>query len=161
MSAAAPLDADIAARLAEIGLHQPDPENPLHRRLVAALTRTRGATWGNQLVALKFEFNWEQLEAGRVFARSKVDYEHFIDKETVRLRATPDERGKVPTRAEAEQIARASDRAYELQLQFLLAEKREQGMRKMLDTLSSALENHRTDRADQRAADVEHGRSAT
>jgi hypothetical protein len=47
---------------------------------------------------------------------------------------------------------------YTLRLEFLIAEKREQAMRKFLDTLTAALENHRTDRADQRAADVGHAR---
>lgn len=156
-----PLTPDIVAGLRAIGLHQPNPTDPLHVRLVDALRRTRGASWGNQLVALKFEFNWEHVEAGRLFAQAKVDYEHHIDIETVRLQATAQPNGKFLTRAAAEQVARASDQAYQLQLQFLLAEKREQSMRKFLDTLSSALDNHRTDRADQRATDLEHGRSGT
>lgn len=161
MTDAPPLEADVLAGLQQIGLHHPDPDDPLHRRLVDALRRTRGATWGNQLVALKFEFNWAHVDAGRVYAKAKVDYEHLIDAETVRLQATTPPAGKAYSRAQAEQIARASDQAYQLQLKFLLAEKREQSMRKFLDTLQSALDNHRTDRADWRAADVEHGRSAT
>lgn len=158
----AALEPDISDGLRRIGLHQPDPKNALHVRLVDALRRTRGATWGNQVVAMKFEFNWEHVEAGREYAQSKVDYEHFIDVETVRLTATEKTpSGKPIPRTTAEQMARASDQAYQLQLQYLLAEKREQSMRKFLDTLSSALDNHRTDRADQRATDLELGRSGT
>lgn len=161
MSDAAPLPEDIMAGLRNIGLHYPDPKNPLHRRLVDALHRTRGATWGTQLVALQFEFNWEHVEAGREFAQAKTDYEHRIDVETVRLMANPVAGSKPMSRAQAEQTARAQDATYQLQLTYLLAEKREQSMRKFLDTLKNALENHRTDRADWRAADSEHGRSAT
>lgn len=161
MTEAPPLEADIIEGLKQIGLHRPDPQDPLHIRLVAALRRTRNATWGNQLVALKFEFNWAHVEAGKEYAQAKVDYEHLIDAETVRLQASPTATGKTLTRAVAEQMARATDQAYELQLKFLLAEKREQSMRKFLDTLQSALDNHRTDRADWRAADVEHGRTGT
>jgi hypothetical protein len=153
------LEPDVVSRLQDIGLHAPDPTNPLHVRLVDALRRTRGASVGNQLVAMKFEFNWELNDAGAVFAKAKADYEHHIDVETVRLRATLMPGGKALSRLEAEQIARSGDSAYGMQLAFLLAEQRERSMRKFLDTLSSALELHRTDRADQRAADVEHGRS--
>lgn len=155
----AELAPDIAVRLKEIGLHQPDPTDPLHVRLVNALARTRGATLGNQLVAVKFEFNWELKDAGERFATAKAAYEHYLDVETVRLRATTTVGVKQLSRLEAEQIARAGDWAYELQ--FLLAEQRERAMRKFLDTLSSALDNHRTDRADLRASDTEHARSAT
>lgn len=155
------LEPDVREGLRGIGLHHPDPNDTLHVRLVDALRRTRGNSLGNQLVALKFEFNWEHVAAGKVFAQAKTDYEHHIDTESVRIRATTKVDGKSVSRAEAEQIARASDRAYELQLKFLLAEKREQSMRKFLDTLSSSLDNHRTDRADQRAGDVEHRRSGT
>jgi len=155
------LPPDIQARLRDIGLHYPDPKDPLHRRLVDALMRTRGSSWGNQLVALKFEFNWEHVEAGKEFAQAKTDYEHRIDVETVRLQASTVPGGRPMSRAQAEQNARAQQPTYELQLKFLLAEKREQSMRKFLDTLSSALDNHRTDRADQRATDLEHGRSGT
>ncbi len=158
MTEPAPLPADILERLRSIGLHQPDPGEQLHRRLVDALYRTRGASLGNQLVALKFEFNWALNEAGPAYAKAKADYEHFVDAETVRLRATW-EGPKALSRLEAEQMARASSQGYQLQLAYLLAEQRERSMRKFLDTLSSALDNHRTDRADQRAADIEHGRT--
>lgn len=156
-----PLDADILEALQQIGLHNPDPADPLHVRLVNALIRTRGAVWGDQLVALKFEFNWAQYQAGREFVQAKVDYEHHLDSETVRLMGTPNEAGKFPTRAVAEQTVRATSTAYDLQLAFLFAEKREQSLRKFLDTLQHALDNHRTNRADWRAGDTEHTRSGT
>ncbi len=139
--------------LRDIGLAEPDLTVPLHAKLVETLHRLGpGATFGQRVVAMRWDFNWELEDAGRVFAKAKTDFEAFIDKETVRLRATGD---KV-TRAEAEQIARASDRAYELKLAYLMAEQRERSMRKFLDTLEAALDNHRTDRADQRAGDRGH-----
>jgi hypothetical protein len=94
-------------------------------------------------------FNWALRDAGAEFGQAKADYERYVDVETVRIRT---EREKV-TRAEAEQIARATDEAYALHVTYLLAEQRERAMRKFLDTLEAALDNHRTDRADQRAGD--------
>ncbi|ALX66827.1 hypothetical protein [Microbacterium sp. XT11] len=142
----------VAAILRDIiGLDQVDEENPLHRQLADAITNAGpGASFGARVVALRYVFNWQLLDAGQAFAKAKAAYERYIDVETVRLRATGE---KPPSRAEAEQIARASDRAYELHLAYLVAEQRERAMRNFLQTLESALDNHRTDRADQRAAD--------
>lgn len=139
--------------LRDIGIDQPDMGVPLHARLVGTVRRLGpGASFGARLAAVRFDFNWELEDAGRVFAKAKTDFETFIDRETVRLRASAEKM----SRAEAEQIARASDRAYELKLQFLLAEQRERAMRNFLLTIQSALDNHRTDRADARAADNAH-----
>lgn len=142
------LEPDVLGALHDIGLSRPDPADPLHVRLVQAARRTRGGSQGARLVAFQFEFNWELKDAGTVFAKAKTDYEHFIDVEAVKMRASGD---KV-SRIEAEQIARASDDAYQLKLRYLIAEQRERAMRKFLETLHSAFENHRTDRADDRAA---------
>lgn len=144
--------------LADIGLDRPDLTVPLHAKLVATLHRLGpGASFGTRLTAIRFDFNWELEEAGRVFAKAKTDFEHYVDTETIRLRA----KAEKMSRAESEQVARASDRAYELKLQFLLAEQRERAMRNFLATIQSALDNHRTDRADARAADGEHQRSGS
>lgn len=161
-SEAAPLPPDIMEGLRSIGIHQPSREDALHVRLVDALMRTRGATLGNQLTAMRFEFNQELRVAGPKFAEAKVEYEHYIDVETIRLRAVEKgPTGKPLTRIEAEQMARASDRGYQLYLAYLVAEQHERSIRKFLDTFAAAQDNHRTDRADQRAADSEHARSAT
>ncbi|WP_382307344.1 hypothetical protein [Herbiconiux sp. UC225_62] len=136
-----------------IGLDEPDLEVPLHAKLVATLHRLGPtATKGQRLTALRFDFAWELEEAGRVFARAKTDYEAYIDRRTVRLRAE----GEKVTRAEAEQIARAEERAYELKLQFLMAEQRERAMRNFLSTIQSAQDDARTDRADARAGNTAH-----
>lgn len=135
-----------------IGLEQVDESDPLHVRLADAIvTAGPSASFGARVVAVRWVFNWALRDAGAEYGQAKADYERYIDRETVRLRAAEADR-KV-TRAEAEQIARATDRAYELHLAYLLAEQRERAMRKFLDTLDAALDNHRTDRADQRAVD--------
>ena len=36
------LDADVAEVLAEVGVFEPDPQNEVHQKLVAAIRRTRG-----------------------------------------------------------------------------------------------------------------------
>lgn len=140
-----------------IGLQDPDLEVPLHARLVATLHRLGpGATSGQRLVALRFDFAWELEEAGRVFAKAKTDYEHFVAKTKAALMLGD---GFSGTKAEA--IATGDDKAYELKLTYLLAEQRERAMRNFLGTIQSAQDNHRTDRADARAADTEHTRSGT
>lgn len=141
----APLEADVLSRLAAIGLTQPDPEDPLHFALVAALRRTQGHSWGAQIVAMTFEFNWAHKAAGDRFARAKVEHERLLAVETVRLRAT-----EGVTLAEATRRVEATDKAYELRLAVLLGEQQERSLRNFLKTLESALDNHRTDRADDR-----------
>jgi hypothetical protein len=155
---AEPLPPHVLALLRDaIGLHNPDPRDPLHVRLVNTVLRMQRAPLGQVLVALKFEFNWEHVQAGKDYAQMKADLEHLMDRETVALRVVPSKiTGKLPSRVEAEQIVRASDAYYQLNLRYLLAEKREQSMRKFLETLSSALDNHRTDRADWRSSDQAH-----
>jgi hypothetical protein len=136
-----------------IGLDEPDLEVPLHAKLINTLHRLGpAATKGQRLTALRFDFAWELEEAGRVFARAKTDYEAYVDRKTVKLRAE----GEKITRAEAEQIARADDRAYELKLTYLMAEQRERAMRNFLSTIQSAQDDARTDRADARAGNLAH-----
>jgi hypothetical protein len=142
------LDPRVADVLHSVGIHQPSKDDPLHVALVSAIWRTLGGSYGAQLIAMRFEVAQMLRDAGTDFARAKTDYEHFVDKETVRLVSGPE---KV-TRALAEQMARASDQGYTRQLAALVAEKREQWLRKLLDTFAAAADNHRTDRADERAA---------
>lgn len=150
MSDPAPLPEWLLSVLRDIGMDGPDPENPLHVKLVNTLARLGvGASFGDRISAMRFVFNWELDEAGRIYAKAKTDYEVYIDRETVKQRAKDDK----TSRAEAEQIARATDRAYELKLQYLMGEQRERSMRNFLSTLESALDNHRTNRADMRAGD--------
>jgi hypothetical protein len=134
---------------ATLGLGAPDLDNPLHRKLYDTVIQAgTGATLGQRVVALRYVFNWELLDAGRTFAKAKADYERAFAKAKVLALAEP----KMSV-AKAEAIAEANDEIYELKLAYLLAEQRERAMRKFLDTLDAALENHRTDRADLRAGD--------
>lgn len=135
-----------------IGLENPDLTVPLHRRLVEALHDLGpGATLGQRVVAMRWVFNWELRDAGAEFARAKAAYEHYMDRRMVTLLAEP----KMSV-AKAQVIASGDDEAYRLKLTYLLAEQTERAMRKFLETLDAALENHRTDRADQRAGDRAH-----
>lgn len=150
----APAYAD-ALRL--IGIVEADSSDPIHRRLVEALRPVVNGSDGAKLTAMRYVFAWELRDAGAAFATAKAEHAVHLDRETVRLRATPSPvSGKVPTRAEAEQIVRASDEAYTLHVRFLLAEQTERFCRRMLDAIDGAFENHRTDRADARKADFAH-----
>lgn len=152
MSAVEPIPPALLDVLRDIGMDNPDPAVPLHAKLVETLRRLGpGATFGQRIVALRFDFNWELLDAGRVFAKAKTDYEHYIDKAAVRFRVEGEKSGEMAVRR-----ANATDEAYRLLLEYRLAEQRERAMRKFLETLEAALDNHRTDRADTRAADRAH-----
>lgn len=142
------LDPRVTFVLRSVGIHQPSREDPLHVALVDAVWRTLGGSYGAQLIAMRFEVAQALRQAGADYAKAKTTYDHFIDRETVKAVAGAD---KV-SRALAEQMARASDEGYRLQLAALVAEKHEQWLRKLLDTFAAAADNHRTDRADERAA---------
>ena len=143
--------------LRDVGVAAPDPENPLHVTLVNTLHRLgASATFGQRIVAMRWDFNWELAEAGREFAKAKADYERLFAKRKVSSLAEP----KMSV-AKAEAIAEADDEVYGRKLTYLLAEQRERAMRKFLDTLEAALDNHRTDRADWRAGDRAHADGIT
>lgn len=142
------LDPRIQRVLASVGIHRPDRTDPLHVALVNAVGRTLGGSYGAQLIAMRFEVAQFLREAGERYATSKAKYEHHIARVTVEEVAA-----HKTSRALAQQMAEASDDGHRLLLELLVAEKREQWLRKLLDTFAAAGDNHRTDRADQRAAD--------
>lgn len=134
-----------------VGLRALDMTDPLHVDIARSVYELgSGATDGAVLQRIRWHFAWHLKDAGASYATSKLDYESFIDRETVKLRATGE---KPPSRAEAEQIARADDQAHTKHLAYLLAEQRERAMRKMLDAVESAIDLWRTQRADERAGD--------
>jgi len=143
------LSPEIVERLRDIGLDAPDPNDQLHRKLVATLRRTQGLSLGAQIVAMKFDFNWELRSAGEVFARSKTDYEHHIDKTKAALMLGDGHSG-----VKADAIANGSDEAYRLLLNYRLAEQRERALRKFLDTLDNRVEVWRSENANERRADA-------
>jgi hypothetical protein len=142
------LDPRIAHVLRTVGIHHPSREDALHVALVDAVFRTLGKSYGAQLVAMRFEVAQALRQAGEDYAKAKHQTERILARETVRLVAGPD---KV-TRALAQQMAEASDEYDTARLNELVQEKREQWLRKLLDTFAAAMDNHRTDRADDRAA---------
>jgi hypothetical protein len=143
-----PLTPEILDRLRDIGLDSPSPADPLHVRLVATLRRMRGASFGSQIVAMKFDFNWELRKAGEEFATFKTDYEHYMDKTKAALMLGDGHSG-----VKAEAIAGGSDEAYSLLLKYRLAEQRERAMRKFLETLENKVEVWRSENANERRAD--------
>lgn len=142
------LDPAIVERLRDIGLENPDPNDALHRRLVATLQRVRGGSFGAQIVAMKFDFNWELRAAGEEFATAKTDYEFHIAKTEAALMLGDGHSG-----VKAKAIANGSDEAYTLLLKYRLAEQRERALRKFLDTLDNRVEVWRSENANERRAD--------
>lgn len=133
-----------------VGLAEPSADDPLHRALWRAIADVGpGATYGQRIVALRWVFNWQLTLAGAEFAAAKADYERHIDKTKMRLFADDPKLSD----AKATVMANGQDESYRLKLAYLLAEQYERAMRKFLDTLAAALDNHRTDRADMRGGD--------
>ncbi len=149
-----PLPPDILERLQDIGLSNPDPTDPFHQKLVATLFRVRGASFAVQVLAMKFDFNWELKAAGEVFATAKTNYEHHIDKTKAALMLGDGHSG-----VKADAIANGSDEAYTLLLKYRLAEQRERAMRKFLDTLENRVEVWRSENANERRADAFHAQT--
>lgn len=135
-----------------VGLGEPDLTDPLHRSLFDAIVDLgQHASMGMRIVALRYVFNWELASAGSKYAKAKAAYEKRLTRRKVELLAEP----KMSV-AKAEIIAEGDDEIYRLKLEYLVAEQWERAMRNFLQTLNSALENHRTDRADMRAGDRAH-----
>lgn len=149
--------------LSLVGLRSLDMSDVLHMDLAKGVYELgAGAPDGQVLQRLRWHFAWHLRDAGELYATARADHDHLIDRTTVRLRAESAKGGgKALSRAEAEQIARADDATYQAHLRLLLAEQRERSMRKFLDAVDSAIELHRTDRADQRKADFHHAQGMT
>lgn len=149
----------VQARLLTLtGLRTLDMADALHADLARAVYELgAGASDGVVLQRLRWHFAWHLRDAGERFAKSKADFEHLVDRRTVRLRAESAKDGaRAMSRAEAEQIARSEDATYTAHLGLLMAEQSERFMRKSLDAIDSAIELFRTAQANERAADRQH-----
>lgn len=145
----------VLVSLRSIGLMNPDPDDELHVELVnAVIDLGPAAAQGNVLTAMRWRINWAQKDAGMVFAKAKVDYEHQIASVTTKAIAEGAAKGERVSVAFAGKLAEVE--AYEAKLRYLIAEKREQSLRKMLDTIETQVDVWRTGRADERAADRGH-----
>lgn len=142
----------VAATLRDVIGLQVDPADELHQKLAATIANLGpGATYGQRIVALRFDFVWELRDAGKTYGTAKADYENAVAVKVVEIteKAALDDKRISLGLAQA----MAERDAYELKLTYLVAEQRERAMRKFLDALNAALDNHRTDRADSRAVD--------
>lgn len=154
-----PLPEHILTRVrALVGLDRPNQNDALHVRLVNTVVRTWAMSPGQQLSAVRFDFNWCLLEAGKRKSTLKADYDRLVDRETTRMVAAAEAENRKLSRREAEQRVTGTDEAYNLKLAQLLAEHEEQSMRKFLDTIDGAIETWRTDQANRRAADTAEAR---
>lgn len=131
------------------------PGDELHAKLAATVHRLGpAATYGQRIVALRFDFAWELRDAGKIYGTAKADYENAIAVKVVEITERANLDGKKISLGLAQAMAERD--AYDLKLAYLVAEQRERAMRKFLDALDAALENHRTDRADARGGDRAH-----
>ena len=138
----------VSAFLRRLGIETPDHENELHRRLVAALMDAGpGATLGGMLTAIRYVIRAEHARAGRRYALAKADYDDTVTDEKVRLQESGEKITATLAKDKAEQAAKVHHR------EALIAELEERSLRLFLDAIESDLDNHRTDRADQRAGD--------
>lgn len=152
-----PSPGQLAALRETVGIADPDPSDPLHAKLINALVEVGpNSTLGQRTVACRFVVNWEHRAAGKAFAEAKASYERLLTRRKVQFLA---EDGMAVARAAI--LAEADNDVYAMKLAYLIAEQYERSLRELLKTLDRALDNHRTDRADWRAADQAHAQGMT
>lgn len=155
-SALPPLEPDVEAALAEVGIYSPDPTDELHRRLVDALRRTRGLPAGVRFTAMRWVYTWALEHAGDEFAEAKADYESKVARAVIRFRDGGERSGEMCTKR-----AEATDEVREAHLRYRIAEQRERLARKRLDTMADQIKVWQSVNADRRAADEFHARTAS
>jgi hypothetical protein len=141
-----------AGMLRSIGITDPDPDDELHQDLIDAIRDTWGQPTGRAFVAMRFRTVNHLRKAGQQYGVYRAAYDHLIDDGTVTLMDGPPPMSKT----EAALRTRASDRAHELHEQYLVTEKREQYLRKLLDAFDMAMDNYQTDAANARRVDTFH-----
>lgn len=139
-------------RLAEVDL-----ADRLHQRLIQALQACGpAATDGELITAMRFVFGHEMSLAGDESALAKVSAERMLAVESAQIHR---ESG-VPLSA-AKRLVEADARYWDWRERAERQLQRQRYCREMLHSLQAALDNHRTDRADMRAADQWHAQTAT
>ena len=139
-------------RLAEIDLH-----DRLHQRIIQSLQACGpGASDGELITAMRFVFGHEMSLSGDEAATEKIAAERMLGVEAGELH-----RESGISRTEAKRVIEGEPRYWEHRRQAERMLQRQRYCREMLHSLQAALDNHRTDRADQRAADQWHAQTAT
>jgi hypothetical protein len=141
-----------AGMLRSIGILQPDPEDELHLDLIEAIQDTFNQPIGRMFVAMRFRVVHHLRRAGQEYGVLKAAHQFAMDDGTVQLMD-----GDPPMRAsEAALRTRATEKVRDLHEQYLIAEKREQWLRKLLDAFDMAMDNYQTDAANARRVDGFH-----
>lgn len=134
-------------RLAEVDL-----DDRLHQRLIQSLQACGpAATDGELITAMRFTFGHEMQLAGDDAALHKVKAERMLAVDAAELR-----RESGVSQAEAKRIIESSELYWTHRETAERMLQRQRYCREMLHSLQAALDLHRTDRADQRAADQWH-----
>ncbi|MBF4625516.1 hypothetical protein [Clavibacter sp. VKM Ac-2872] len=148
-----PLHPAISARLASIGIREPDPTDPMHVRLVAALSGVVAQSVGAQLLAMRFEFVSRFQEAGAMHVRKRIAHKRYVAALVKRLREADPKLSRTAAKQEAEE----TDEALELEGDADAWKAEESAMRQWLQAMDAASRNHATDRADERATFIGRG----
>lgn len=156
-----PPPAWVQARLLTLtGLRTLDMGDALHADLARAVYELgAGASDGVVLQRLRWHYVQHLRDAGAAFAKAKADFEHAVSRRVVEEMARSREDGRRMSLGWATEIATSEAQSHKLA--YLLAEQRERFIRKALDSIASAIELHRTARADERAADRAHAQGMT
>jgi len=141
------LHPNVVARLASIGIREPDPADPMHVRLVAALSGVVAQSVGAQLLAMRFEFVSRFQEAGSMHVRQRMAHKRYVAALVKRLREADPKLSRTAAKQEAEE----TDEALELEGEADGWKAEESSMRQWLQAMDAASRNHATDRADERA----------
>ena len=138
-----------------VGIVEFDRSDVLHRKLLKTLADLGvGASTGDRISACRFVIAWELRDAAHLAKTGKANYEQAVSKRVLQLT----EEARVKGRRIGEGLAKrqAETENFDDRMAFLQQEARATSMRQLLSALEGALENHRTLRADMRAADRAH-----
>ena len=147
-AASVPLEPWIVQFLHRVGIDTPDANVRLHVRLVSALRDVGpGRPLGAQIAAARYVVRDEHGRAGRALATARAEHEDLVLARKIELLQGEEKM----TVALAKDMA--EHEAIEHRRTWLRAEQDERTLREFLKALADDLDNHQTDRADQRAGD--------
>lgn len=139
-------------RLAEV-----DPEDEFHQDLVYSLEACPpDSSDGDLVTAVRFVAGQAKFEAGQEYVNARNAAKVTMRQEARKHRLE----GRISQAAAERLVEEESTRYWDLKVRAELAEVRGEYLKDLQFALQATLDNYRTSRADERAADQWHARSA-
>lgn len=143
------MDRQVAARLARMGIREPDPDSQLHHDLIEAFTELGNAPVDVLTIRLMWCYHAEHDRQVTEYAIAKTEYDRTHGAGVIRYRAQGERSAEVAgMKADAEDAG-----VYMAHLRYRKAEQMIVSAKKALDILHAQLGAWQTNQADARAAD--------